>query len=345
VIFIILICTGCVRDGPLIVDMPITEISGVLDANVPVLMNKYNIEGLSVAIIRDSKLAITKSYGYSDIESGKKINSNTIYRAASLGKPVFSYLVVQLSLQGKIDLDRPLFSYFNKRVVENDPRSEIITTRMVLSHTTGLPNLNVKQKDVMFSFDPGHGYKYSGHAYIYLQKVVEKISGKTLNQLAEELVFQPLQMSDSSYRWKAEYDKHIATGYRKNGKKYPIRNGPSVGYSAWSLFTTPRDYSFFVAHIIETSKYPNSVASLLLESTVTVADRIQWGLGWGLQDTIPFQSFWHWGSNPGFRHYIVGYPQEKIAVIVMSNSDKAFKIADDVMVKAIGGSYPSYDWF
>ena len=340
-----LACIGCARDGPLITDTPITAISDDLDANVPALMSKYDIAGLSVAIIRDNKLAISKSFGYRDIESGQKIDSNSIYRAASLGKPVFSYLIVRLSQLGIIDLDKPLYSYFDKRIVASDPRSEIITARMVLSHTTGLPNLNVKQKDVMFSFDPGQAFKYSGHGYIYLQKVVEKISGKTLNQLAEELVFQPLQMSDSSYRWRTDYEKNIATGYRKNGKRYPISKSPSVGYSAWSLFTTPKDYSLFVSHIIDTSKYPNSVASLLLESNVTVADRVQWGLGWGLQDTTPFQSFWHWGSNPGFKHFIVGYAQEKIAVIVMSNSDKAFKITGDVMVKAIGGSYPSYDWF
>lgn len=55
--------------------------------------------------------------------------------------------------------------------------------------------------------------------------------------------------------------------------------------------------------------------------------------------------FWHWGSMAGFRHYVVGYPKESTTVIVMTNSWKAFKIVDDVMAKAIGGSYPSYDWF
>jgi hypothetical protein len=47
----------------------------------------------------------------------------------------------------------------------------------------------------------------------------------------------------------------------------------------------------------------------------------------------------------GFRHYVIGYPEEQIAVIVMANSSTAFKMIDDVMVKSIGGSYPSYDWF
>jgi len=64
-----------------------------------------------------------------------------------------------------------------------------------------------------------------------------------------------------------------------------------------------------------------------------------------LQETEPNESFWHWGSVAGFRHYVVGYPKEKLAVVFMSNSSTAFKLVDDVMVQSIGGRYPSYDWF
>lgn len=83
----------------------------------------------------------------------------------------------------------------------------------------------------------------------------------------------------------------------------------------------------------------------MLKLQVDVAKKVKWGLGWGLQDTIPNYSFWHWGSMAGFRHYVVGYPKERMGVIVMTNSSSAFKMVDDVMAKAIGGNYPSYDWF
>ncbi len=72
---------------------------------------------------------------------------------------------------------------------------------------------------------------------------------------------------------------------------------------------------------------------------------IQWGLGWGLQKSVPNASFWHWGSMAGFRHSVVGYPEEKIAVIVMTNSEKAFKMVDELISTAIGGDNPSYEWF
>lgn len=101
----------------------------------------------------------------------------------------------------------------------------------------------------------------------------------------------------------------------------------------------------FVAHMIDSSHVQGSVAETMMQPQVDVATNVKWGLGWGLQDTVPNYSFWHWGSMAGFRHYVVGYPKEKMAVIVMTNSLKAFKMVDDVMAKAIGGSYPSYDWF
>ena len=331
-------------DSQLLIDTPIERISDSLNSTIPELMDKYKIAGLSVAVIRDEKTVISKSFGYSDIESNKEMDADSVYRAASLGKPIFAYVVVKLSQQGVIDLDKSLHSYTDKRIIKSDPRSELITARMVLSHSTGLPNLDVKFKDIKFEFNPGEEFKYSGHAYLYLQDVVENITGNSLDELVEDIVFSPLQMTKSSFKWKDQYTEYITSSYKNTGEKYPVKELPLTGFSAWSLFTTLNDYSIFVSHIISTSNDQNSVASMLLEPNVKVADGVEWGLGWGLQDTEPFQSFWHWGSNPGFKHYVVGYSQEKVAVIVMSNSDDSIRMIDKVMVEAIGGSYPSYKW-
>lgn len=341
----VVICAGCGRDGPLLLDTPIEGISRSLDKNTPRLMDKFDIVGLSVAIIRDDKTSVIRSFGYGDFESKQKISEDTIYKAASLGKPIFAYIVVKLAQQGKIDLDKPLLSYSGKPIVKNDWRSGQVTARMVLSHTTGLPNLGGKPVKPEFHFNPGEGFKYSGHAYLYLQKAVENITGKGLNELAEELVFKPLEMPRSSFKWREAYKGHISSSYGQSKEKYPVKKEALVGYSAWSLYTTIVDYANFVAHIMSTSTNSGSVSAQLLGPTVDVADGVKWGLGWGIQDTKPNISFWHWGSMTGFRNYVVGYPIEKSAVIVMSNSSNAFKMIDDVMAGAIGGSYPSYEWF
>ncbi|MCU7917975.1 MAG: beta-lactamase family protein [Candidatus Thiodiazotropha sp. (ex Dulcina madagascariensis)] len=344
-ISILLIGIGCGRDGPLLIDTPIDEISNSLSTLIPDLMDREGIVGLSVAVIRDNEKSLSKSFGYRDIESKEEVDAHTVYKAASLGKPVFAYLVVKLAQQGKIDPDKPLYSYTGESVIENDVRSNQVTARMVLSHSTGLPNLGLKSEKKKFYFNPGEAFKYSGHGYLYLQKIVENITNKSLNELAEELVFEPLEMSRSSYRWRDGYRDDIASSYGEDKEKFSVKKEAWVGYSAWSLYTTIGDYANFVSHIMSSSKDPDSVAAQLLEPTVNVVSGVKWGLGWGLQDTVPNQSFWHWGNMAGFRHYVVGYPKEKMAIIVMSNSSKAFKMIDDVMAKAIGGSFPSYDWF
>ncbi len=343
-IVIALTSAGCWRDGALVVDEPIDAVENSLNDIIPVLMNENDVVGLSIIVIRENEVRIAKSFGYADLESKKKIDEHTVYKAASLGKPIFAYIVVALAQQKKLDLDKPLYLYTGEEAVSNDPHSKEITARMVLSHTTGLPNLG-KQVAPTFDFKPGSDFKYSGYAYQYLQGIIEKITQKSLDELAVEMVFEPLFMTESSYQWRKNYENIISSSYGDNADKYKVTQEAQIGHAAWSLYTTPEDYSKFVSHIMHSSKESESIASKLLTPMVDVAKGVRWGLGWGIQDTSPHESFWHWGSKAGFKHYVVAYPVEKVAVIVMTNSRKSFKIVDDIMATSIGGSYPSYDWF
>ncbi|MEW8624774.1 MAG: serine hydrolase domain-containing protein [Candidatus Thiodiazotropha sp.] len=342
---LILILSACNRDGPLTADTSIEQLSNTINSNIPGLIEKYRITGLSVGVIRDGQLCLLRSFGRSRTSPEKRLDENTLFRAASLGKPVFAYIVVALAKQGLLDLDAPLYPYLKERVIDDDPRSTQITARMILTHTSGLPNLGTNAGEFKFHFTPGSDFSYSGHGYLYLQKVIEKLSGKSLEQLAIETVFEPLGMSNSSYVWQADYSNHLAQSYDSKGKQYTTKSRPQSAFSAWSLFTTLPDYARFVEHMIEGSNDPDSIASTLLQSQTEVAKGVDWGLGWGLQQTRPNSSFWHWGNMAGFRHFVVGYPKEKLAVIVMSNNERAFKITDKIMAMAIGGSYPAYDWF
>lgn len=345
IVIALILGSSCTRDAPLNLDTPDNKISAELNSTIPALMDKYAVPGLAIGIIRNGRLTIVKSFGYSDIGLQKKMQENTVFQAASLGKPVFAYIAVTLARRGVLDLDVPLYTYINEEVVTGDARSKRISARMVLSHSSGLPNLDIQQADMQFAFEPGAGFKYSGHAYLYLQRVLEKISGKSLQQLADEIVFAPLHMAHSGFIWKSAYSELFCSSYDNDGGKISASIKPDKGYSAWSLFTTLRDYAKFVAHIMATSSDPQSIAAAMLQSNVVITDKVSWGLGWGLQATQPNSSFWHWGSMAGFRHFVVGYTKERIAVVVLSNGSRAFKIIEEAMAKAIGGRYPAYEWF
>jgi CubicO group peptidase (beta-lactamase class C family) len=340
-----MVLLGCNRDGPLLIETSIDQTTQAIDTITPKYMAKYGITGLSIGVIKEGRLSLERSFGFSNTATATKIDKQTVFRAASLGKPIFAYIVVSLVRQGLLQLDTPLYSYLGEQVIKDDQHALEITARMVLSHTTGLPNLNTKPSDYRFHFSPGSDFKYSGHGYLYLQKVVEKLSGKSLQQLAQKLVFKPLGMTQSSYIWQPQFSDTLASSHDSDGKAYPTKRMPESGFSAWSLFTTLEDYSKFVTHMLNTAETNGTIAAELVTPQIKVADDVRWGLGWGLQDTKPNRSFWHWGSMNGFKHFVVGYPNEKIAVIVLTNHQRAFKIVDEIMAAAIGGSYPAYDWF
>lgn len=343
ILALLALLVGCLPNKSLLTEKPILEVSEKLDAVVPALMKQADVVGLSLSVIRSGQLAISKSYGYADLDNKRVINQHTVFRAASLGKPIFAYVVLALVQHGKLNLDKPLFHYLDEKVIESDSRSLLITARMVLSHTTGLTNFN-KGMAPEFQFEPGSGFQYSGHAYQYLQTVIEHIERDSFESLATKYVFGPVSMSQSSFVWRDNYQNVVAHSYNKSQTK-SMSTQVDEAFAAWSLYTTANDYAKFVQHIMLQATAVNSVSSELLKPQFQVARDVKWGLGWGIQDTKPNPSFWHWGSLGGFRHYVVAYPSEKIAVLVMSNSSEAFKIVEDLMTQSIGGAYPSYAWF
>src|SRR5271167_1564548 len=123
-----------------------------------------------MVVIRNGKTTWVHGFGIKESTTGQPVTVETVFEAASLSKPVFAYGVLKLVEQGKLGLDVPLTTYLPKPYIAGDERLAKITARIVLSHRTGFPNW------------PGERFSYSGEGYIYLQRVVEKITGKPLNE-------------------------------------------------------------------------------------------------------------------------------------------------------------------
>jgi CubicO group peptidase (beta-lactamase class C family) len=119
-----------------------------IDATVIRSMHEARIPGVGIAILNDSKIAYLKSYGLRDTARRLPLTVNTVMTAASLTKAAFAVMVMQLQERAALDLDRPVYRYIPKPLPEYesyrdlavDLRYEQITTRMLLDHTSGLPN-------------------------------------------------------------------------------------------------------------------------------------------------------------------------------------------------------------
>lgn len=157
--------------------------SAEIDATITHLMQAAEVPGLALALIINGKVVYLKAYGVKNISPNEPLTANFVMVAASLTKVAFAYLVLKLVDDHVIDLDKPVYEYLPRplsdyaawRDIANDPRSELITTRMLLSHTAGFNNARYFDPDhrLVIHFQPGTRYSYGSEGYNLLQLVVE----------------------------------------------------------------------------------------------------------------------------------------------------------------------------
>jgi CubicO group peptidase (beta-lactamase class C family) len=329
-----------------------------LEKQVPELLKDGTVPGLSMALTRDGKTYWLHAFGVRDAKTGQALTEDTIFEAASLSKPVFAYGVLKLVDQGKLDLDAPLSKYLPKPYIEGDARLDKITARIVLSHRTGFLNWRPDGKPLTIHFTPGERFSYSGEGIVYLQKVVEQITGKSLNDYMTEAVFPPLGMKSSSYVWQAEYDLRTALphdGAGEPGEKFK----PKDSNAAASLHTTAGDYALFVEALLNGTGLSKKTLAEMERPQIAVdpactncTDRepkelsktLFWGLGIGIQETKDGESLWHWGDNGRFKCFVLAYPKQKIGVVLFMNGENGLSILSDLLRLSLGGEQPALGW-
>jgi CubicO group peptidase (beta-lactamase class C family) len=335
------------------------ELGAALDRLVPRLMKDGDVPGLALAVVRDGRVILRRDYGVKDASKAGPVDADTIFEAASLSKPVFAYAVLKLVDAGRLDLDAPLTKYLPGDYVE-DPRLPSITARRVLSHTTGFPNWRPQGQPLKIHFTPGEKFSYSGEGFVYLQKAVVRLTGQSFDAVMRRLVFEPLRMTSSSYTWEERFEGRKAMGHDAVGSPRGLRR-PAEAESAATLHTTVQDYARFLAAILVGAGLQGRTAAEMVHPQIHVDEGCQncitgkpkgrlsreigWGLGWGVQETEDGTSFFHWGDNgSGFHCYVVGYPRQRLGVVVFTNSLGGHGIIPDVVTAAIGGRHPAFAW-
>lgn len=325
-----------------------------LETRLPGLMRQANVPGMSVALIRDGRIYWQESFGMKDAR--QPVTDGTTFEAASLSKVVFAAIVLTLAGQGKIELDAPLTRYGDTphvRDLKGDPRLAAITARVVLSHRTGFPDWRPAGGPLAIHFPPGDHFSYSGEGFIYLQRAVEAITGKPLETLAREMVFEPLGMTDSSYVWRPDFEASTATPHDKNRVAQPKKKRDAM--AAYSLQTTAHDYALFLAALMKNksmltemerpqARVPSDCTVECFAKPAALAPRLAWGLGVGLEETAQGPALWHWGDNGAFKAYMVIYPRQRSGLVLFANSENGLHIADSVATIALGSSQPALAW-
>ena len=289
--------------------------------HLPRLLELASVPGLAMALINDGRVW-ARGFGRAIEDPAQSVSTDTVFEAASLGKPVFAYAVLRLVDAGLLDLDRPLYDYLPIPDA-NSARMKRVTPRQVLSHTTGLPNWRQQPGPLEPAREPGKNFSYSGEAYFYLQRVVEAVTGKPFDRHMHEQVFGPLGMKQSSYVWLPEFESRMAAGYdgqenrldvqaaigrraltiaqqggtsltdwryEDSARAVPLLNPQwpvlplyMIPNAATSLLTTVNDYARFLTRVVA----PSEQGGLDLKDTtrramITPAVRLNSALSWGL---------------------------------------------------------------
>ena len=324
----------------------------IIEREIPSLMKQYSIPGLSLAIIRDGQIDYVKGYGVRNINTQVPVNGSTIFAAASLTKPVFSYLVLKLHDEGKIDIDTPLYKYIPVRYLEKyfigGPVTEAgfdfeefkkITGRFVLCHSTGLPVYQAS-KPLKFDFPPGTQFPVFTFSFRLLELAVYCIQGSderdifktNLNDWVKEYVFDPLGMTSSSMIWRNEFNKKTVAGHDLfNSTSGEFVKNRYAGSQA-SLYTTAVDYARFIIAVMKGEGLKEKTAAEMLRSQVNMKEENNfWGLGVGLEKTTKGLYFWQWGDYGIHKAFMIGSSELKNGLVFFTNSYYGLCPSDDII--------------
>ncbi|WP_162009722.1 serine hydrolase domain-containing protein [Methylocystis heyeri] len=316
------------------------------------LAEKHNICGVAVAVVRAGKVEQTETA--SACRGLSPIDSNSIFQAASLSKPVFAYVVLKMAQQGKIDLDAPVMRYLPqgyfsrpypflsnfdaKTSPVTDPRLSVTTVRMLLNHTSGLPNWS--DGPLGFDFTPGSHWQYSGEGYVLLQRAVEAITRTRLDVLMDSYALRPLAMNDSSYVWRSEFEGHFQRG--DNGQDNSTLTF-SEPIAPATLYTSAKDYGRFIAEVVA----DKNLIRTTLASAVPVDEslHLSWGLGWGIEQTANDTLIFQWGNNPGYRAFAIASAKTGDGLVILTNSEDGMALAEPITKFVLPGEHPVFRFY
>jgi CubicO group peptidase (beta-lactamase class C family) len=329
-------------------------------------MQHYGVPGAAIAVIDDFEIAWVKGYGVVDAETGGAVTDETLFQAASISKPMTAIVALRLAERGVLDLDEDVNVKLRSwKVPENEFTSEQkVTIRRILNHTAGttvsgfrgyagdepVPTiLDVldgrppsNSDSIRVDKVPGESFRYSGGGTTILQLLIEDVTGRTLSDLADELVFEPVGMERSSFEkplpaaLEAKTSKgHLADGTVITG--YTFLQG---GSSCCGLWTTPADLARFGIELSRTYRGESerilSPESASLMVSPTSAGDI--GLGMFIDRHDGEIYFRHGGGNVGFRCVLIMHREKGYGAAIMTNGDRGNSLVQE-LVSSISREY------
>jgi CubicO group peptidase (beta-lactamase class C family) len=310
--------------------------------------------GAAIVVLRDGKVVFSRAHGLASLETAEPITTRTRFRLASVSKSFTALLALQLVEQGRLRLDDPVEAHV-AGVAGGDP----ILVRHVLSHTAGLPDFISLEDALKQPPDgaPGERLNYSNVGYALLARIIEKAGGRSYEEQLRERILDPLGMKDTGVDRGEPVETSWAKGYLFDGAGgvKPAEFTPMAGeaVAAGGLHSTADDMALWLQALV-TGRIVKPETLALASEPARLADGRRGAYGFGFM-TAPFRGlaeFGHGGDISGFNTWFSVYPDERLAVVVLSNvgmrppgplptaADIAHQIVQAVAEERLGPEWP-----
>lgn len=327
----------------------------IQEFNIIERMEFYKVPGVSIAVVENGKIKWAKGYGYANTETGTKVDVNTLFQAGSISKPIAALSALKLYENDSLELNKDVNYYLkNWHIPENKfTETEKVTLEKLLTHTAGMTvhgfpgyqqtdnfpeiigvlNGNGNTAKIVVDTIPGSIWRYSGGGYTVMEKVVEDVSGLSLEDYMSKNILLPIGMKNSTFQQPItkEFQSNISAAYDGNGKliKGLWHNYPEQ--AAAGLWTTPSDLALYCIEIQDILKgKKNGVLTKETVERMLTKHKNDWGLGPSLRYQKDSLIFAHGGKNAGFTNDMVAYTYQSNALIVMTNADNGGNLISEI---------------
>lgn len=296
-----------------------------------------NVPSISAGILKNNEILWLNVKGYSDLEDGDPAGINSLYRIASITKPVTAVAVMQLWEKGLIDLDKDVRFY----IPEFPEKKWKFTVKQLLNHTAGIRAYkdgefhnkkyysSISEAVKVFEYDslefePGTRYEYTSLDYSLLALVIEKVTHTTFENYLKQNIFIPAQMKSTRVDKQQEIVPNRVKGYEKDYER-KFRNAPladlSIKIAGGGLISTAEDLLMFAKSVLDGKIIKRTTLDFMSKQTrLKNGKLIDYGLGFALNyESDSLKSISHTGGGTGFTTMLLIYPKLNMAAVHLVN--------------------------
>lgn len=323
------------------------------------LMEKFGVPGVSLAVIHNFAIHWAKGYGVADIETGQTTNTETMFQAASISKPVAAMGVLKAAQNGLFDLDDDINDILLSWDLDGEGFTEnrYVTPRTLTSHTSGLgdgfgfPGYDPEEPlpttvqileghdlsnvgGVFMEREPLTYYEYSGGGVTLMELALSDVHNRSFVDLMREEILNPLGMKRSSYAQpiSSEHDKNAARAHDREGESRGPKWHVYPEHAAAGLWTTPTDLSLFIIEI-QLSAQGNSnriLSQTMVQEMLNPVGVGPFSVGFSVSKHGEGWYFSHSGSNWGFRALTLAHKVKGYGLVIMTNGDRGSEVINEI---------------